>query len=61
MANPKRRHSKARKRKRRSHLALPSTDFIPCPNCNSPKLSHCVCNVCGHYGGRDILEKEEEL
>ena len=61
MANPKRRTSKARKRKRRSHLALAPVHLSVCPRCNSQKLPHRVCDVCGFYGEKDILEKEEEL
>ena len=61
MANPKRRTSKARKRKRRSHLALPSTNLTPCPQCGSQKIPHRVCEVCGQYAGKDVLEKEEEI
>lgn len=55
MPNPKRRHSKSRRDKRRTHYkATPSTTTV-CPQCGSPKLSHRACTVCGYYKGRKIL------
>lgn len=59
MANPKRRHSRARRNKRRSHDALPRTGLSLCPNCHEPKLPHRVCRSCGQYKGREILEPLE--
>ncbi|MBF0196124.1 MAG: 50S ribosomal protein L32 [Planctomycetes bacterium] len=49
MAHPKRRTSKARKNKRRSHLALNPVSYIECPECGKPKRSHRVCSSCGAY------------
>ncbi len=59
MPNPKRRHSKARRDKRRTHqkLSLPQTDA--CPHCGSAKLSHRVCMVCGYYNGAKVLDVEK--
>ncbi|MFC1937165.1 50S ribosomal protein L32 [Chloroflexota bacterium] len=55
-ALPKRKISKARRGKRRSHSAvvLPSLDL--CPQCNSPKQSHHVCPECGYYGDREVVK-----
>ncbi len=58
MPNPKRRHSKTRSRKRRTHDALKKTSLIACPNCGNNKLPHRVCASCGFYGGRIVIEKE---
>lgn len=58
MAVPKRRHSKARKRKRRAHLALDLPATSLCARCGAEKLPHAVCNNCGHYRGRDVLTLE---
>jgi len=49
MPNPKRRHSKARRDKRRTHDALPEVGFSSCPNCHEKKLPHRVCPHCGQY------------
>jgi len=53
---PKRRHSKARGRKRRTHWKINSLNLVPCPQCKQPKLAHRVCRVCGYYDGRQVFE-----
>lgn len=55
MAVPKRKTSKARKRKRRSHLALVTPAHSLCDRCGASKVPHAVCESCGHYRGRDVL------
>ena len=55
MAVPKRKTSKARKRKRRSHLALSEPAAASCERCGAPKVPHAVCESCGYYRGRDVL------
>jgi large subunit ribosomal protein L32 len=59
MPNPKRRHSKARKHKRRAHDALPTVGLSVCPNCHEKKLPHRVCPHCGHYKGREVVPPPE--
>ncbi|MBM3252583.1 MAG: 50S ribosomal protein L32 [Candidatus Omnitrophica bacterium] len=56
MALPKRRHSKQRGRKRRTHWKLSSPNLIPCPQCKQLKPSHKICPVCGFYNGRAVVE-----
>lgn len=56
MANPKRRHSKARTRARRSQWKTSPASTIPCPNCKSQILPHHVCPICGQYKGRQVLK-----
>lgn len=60
MPNPKRRHSKARTARRRTHDALKTVSLGVCPQCREPKLPHQVCPQCGYYGGRQVREVEEE-
>jgi large subunit ribosomal protein L32 len=55
MAVPKRRMSKARKRKRRAHDAIQPVAQIRCSNCSSAVIPHRVCSNCGYYRGRDVL------
>ena len=43
MPNPKRRHSKSRTSKRRTHDALKPMAMGECPQCHEPKLPHIVC------------------
>ncbi len=60
MPVPKRRTSKTRKRKRRSHHALVPAQTIDCKQCGHPTLPHTVCGSCGWYRGRQAMEVEEE-
>ena len=60
MPNPKRRHSRQRRRKRRTHDSLTSRQLGECPNCHEPKLPHRVCPQCGYYRGRAVVAVESE-
>jgi large subunit ribosomal protein L32 len=55
MPNPKRRHSKARRDKRRAHDALPPPALSECPNCHEAKAPHRVCGRCGYYKGKQLI------
>jgi large subunit ribosomal protein L32 len=59
MAVPKKRTSKQRKRKRRTHYKAAPVSTHTCPNCGDPKQPHRVCPSCGHYRGEAVLEIEE--
>ncbi len=59
MANPKRRHSKARRDRRRAHDALPQQSSSTCDNCGEVKLPHRACPHCGHYRGREVVEAKD--
>lgn len=56
MANPKRRHSKSRRDKRRANWKIVPVNLSICPQCNQPKLPHRVCSNCGYYKGRKVIE-----
>lgn len=60
MALPKRRHSKTRRNKRRTHDGLDKPNFAVCPQCKQPKLSHRVCPYCGYYKGRQVVEIKQK-
>ncbi len=60
MANPKKRHSKARKNKRRAHDSLTIPSISLCPQCGEPRHPHHACPNCGTYRGRVIVEIEEK-
>lgn len=55
MPNPKRKHSKSRSRKRRTHYKASLPAVMSCPNCGETKLMHRVCPNCGFYDGRSIV------
>lgn len=59
MPNPKRRHSKARRDKRRAHDALARPAMSVCPNCGETKIPHRACGHCGYYRGRQVIEGKE--
>jgi len=47
MPLPAFRTSPARKRKRRSHLAIKADKTTLCPNCGSARRPHMACTSCG--------------
>lgn len=60
MAVPKRKTSKSRRDKRRTHQKLDIPGIVECPQCGEGKLSHRVCKSCGHYNGIQVVENKEE-
>ncbi|HDD43382.1 MAG TPA: 50S ribosomal protein L32 [Candidatus Desulfofervidus auxilii] len=59
MAVPKRKHSKSRRDKRRTHFKLTPPNLVECPHCHEYKLPHRVCPHCGKYKGEEIIEIKE--
>jgi large subunit ribosomal protein L32 len=59
MALPKRRHSKTRGRKRRTHDSLRKVGTTLCPRCDTVKEPHTVCPNCGYYAGREVVSMEK--
>jgi large subunit ribosomal protein L32 len=57
MPNPKRRHSKTRTDKRRTHYKASAPTLSNCSNCGAPVLYHRVCGECGYYKGKQAIEK----
>lgn len=55
MAVPKRRTSKTRKNKRRSHMRISMPGMVECTNCGEAKLAHRVCKECGSYKGEEVV------
>lgn len=60
MAVPKRRTSKSRKRKRRTHYRASAVTLAPCPRCGDPRRPHRVCPTCGYYAGVKRVAVESE-
>ena len=59
MALPKRRHSKTRGRKRRTHYKATTPNPSACPSCGAPRIPHRVCMNCGTYKSEQVVEVEE--
>jgi len=60
MALPKRKHSHARTRKRRSSQKVCMPSLTKCPSCGALIRTYTVCPQCGSYRGRKILEIERK-
>ncbi len=58
MPNPKHRHSKTRRDKRRTHYKATAPAICSCSNCGGVKIPHRVCPECGFYRGKLAVEKK---
>ena len=56
MGLPARHHSKSRRNKGRSHMALKANELSKCPKCGFRILPHRVCSNCGFYKGREVID-----
>jgi len=57
---PKRKLSKGRRDRRRSHDSLTTANLVQCSNCGEMRLPHTVCSNCGQYQGREVIQIEKE-
>ncbi|MFH1856461.1 MAG: 50S ribosomal protein L32 [Candidatus Omnitrophota bacterium] len=60
MPNPKRRHSKTRRDKSRTHQKVAVPELNTCSQCGASKATHRVCLSCGYYNGEKILDVEKK-
>ncbi len=58
MAHPKRKISKSRRDKRRTHYKATAPALSTCSNCGEAKLNHRACPNCGYYAGRSVFVPE---
>lgn len=56
---PKRRHSRQRKGKRRASISLSIPNAIVCANCGTMGKAHAVCKNCGFYRGKEYIQKSK--
>jgi large subunit ribosomal protein L32 len=59
MAVPRRKTSKMKKRKRRTHFKIGAPASSICENCGQVKQPHRVCPQCGYYNNREVVEITE--
>ncbi len=59
MAVPRNRLSNARKNSKRAHHAKKPKATAACSNCGTSRLPHTICQSCGSYGDRIVVEKKE--
>ena len=55
-ALPKKKLSKARTARRRSHFKAILPNLVKCSNCGELTLPHRVCPACGYFAGRQVLK-----
>ncbi|WP_076750313.1 50S ribosomal protein L32 [Desulfatitalea tepidiphila] len=60
MALPKRKISKSRRDKRRTHQKIDAPTTVTCPECGEAMLPHHACPSCGSYKGRTATETEKD-
>ncbi len=59
MAVPKRKTSKSRRDKRRTHYKATAPAVATCSNCGEAVQPHNVCKKCGHYNGKKVIDIKE--
>jgi large subunit ribosomal protein L32 len=59
MAVPKRKKSKSKRNKRRTHQRVEGANLSACPQCGEVVLSHHACSSCGTYKGRSVIDIEQ--
>lgn len=52
------RHTRAHTANRRSHHALKAVNLVACGNCGAMITRHRVCDACGYYKGKKVLQKK---
>ena len=60
MAVPKRKVSKQRKRNRAANWKASAPTLVECPQCHEQKVAHKVCDACGYYDGKQVVEVSAE-
>jgi large subunit ribosomal protein L32 len=58
MAVPKRKKSKSKRNKRRTHQKISAPNLTSCPQCGDSRLPHHACPSCGTYKGRTVVDVE---
>ncbi|MGC8907832.1 MAG: 50S ribosomal protein L32 [Desulfomonilaceae bacterium] len=58
MPVPKKRVSRTRRDKRRTHKKLVPVNLTECPQCSEYMMPHRICPSCGYYKERSIIETE---
>lgn len=56
MAVPKKHTTKSRRNRRRMHIYIKPTNLSFCPKCKKANRPHTLCQNCGYYKGRLIID-----
>lgn len=57
MAVPKKKTGKCAQGHRRSNWKATLPTLVDCSNCNEKRKPHTVCPSCGHYDGKQVIER----
>ena len=57
---PKRKISRGRQHRRRSHMALGRPKLVACPQCHELRFPHHICPSCGSYKGAEVIEMKKK-
>lgn len=49
-------HTKGKRNRVRSHHALRATHYAVCGHCGKEVLPHVMCQNCGYYAGRQVVD-----
>jgi large subunit ribosomal protein L32 len=60
MAVPKKKTSKSKRDKRRTHYKLETSNSVICPHCQDMKQPHYACPSCGMYKGLEVITFKEK-
>lgn len=58
MPVPKKRVSRTRRDKRRTHKTVTLVQVVDCPQCHEAMIPHRICPSCGFYKGRSVIATE---
>lgn len=61
MAVPKQHKTKSRRNQRRMHIYLSQPSLSVCPKCGKPVILHTLCQNCGYYKGRQVIDVLRKL
>jgi large subunit ribosomal protein L32 len=61
MGVPNKRTTKSARNQRRMHIFLKQPVLALCSKCGSPVLPHTMCQNCGYYKGREVVNVLEQL
>ena len=58
MPEPKKRTNKSKAGMRRMKIRAKMPAISYCENCHQPLLNHKVCENCGFYNGKKVIDKD---
>jgi len=59
-AVPKNKRSKAKRNTKRNSFKLSVLSIVECPRCRAKKIAHRVCQACGYYDNKEIIQLEKK-